>query len=183
MNKPAWSNSGRTGPARRYQKLLVFACEGLVAVCDERPQYEGEFTVVTPSDMEERINAEARRYRNKTRSELSKWQRQEYDEIISGCQNVKECVKEARAMGDPSDPAVQAWWARHRRSSTIRISLSPGNDAKGYPDLPIVPLGKRTGRTANIEGEAVVPPNVHSKDFPKIHRPARKKSRAGIIEL
>lgn len=174
--KPAWARGGRTGPPRRFQNLLVFACEGLIAVCDERPQYEGEFVVVTPADMRRRINAAAQPYRNKTRSELLKWQQQEYDEIIRGCRGIDECIKEATAMGDPSDPAVQAWWRRHRRQNTV--ALSAGTDAKGYPTLPHVDLGPITGRRAEVDGVMAVPSGQHSK-----HHPPRKRNRAGLIEL
>lgn len=188
--KPAWSQSGRTGPVRKFQNLVVFACEGLIAVCDERPQYEGEFVVVTPEDMRQRINACDQPYRNQTRSELPKWQQQEYDAIKRGCAALDECIKEAKAMGDPSDPAVQAWWRRHRRQSTI--SLSAGTDAKGYPKLPDIDLGPLTGRTANIDGQAKRVSGKHSRHHPPqpqltggklIHQPPRKKNRSGLIEL
>lgn len=181
MNKPVWTHGGRTGPARKFQGLVVFACEGLICILDERDGKEGEATIVTPADMQFRIAAVMRQYRSQTRAELKKWQRAELDAKISGANDLEACIKEARNMGDPSDPAVQAWWSRHRRSSTVRFGVSAGSDKEGYPDLPILPLGKYTGRTAAIDHEAVVPPNVHSSQFPKIHRRPMKKNRGGII--
>lgn len=181
MSKPVWTHGGRTGPARRFQGLVVFACEGLICVLDERVGKEGEATIVKPADMQLRVDAVMRRYRGETRAELAKFQRRELDEKISGANDLVECIKEARNMGDPSDPAVQAWWSRHRRNSTVRFGVSPGTDKEGYPDLPVLPLGKKTGRTAAIDHEAVVPPNVHSSKFPKIHRRPMKKNRGGII--
>ncbi len=184
MNKPAWALGARTGPVRNFMNLKAFACEGLVCIVDERPtENEGEFVVVTPSDLEERVNALNRTYRGETRSQLTPWQRQEHDERVAGSNELLECIREARFMGDPSDPAVQAFWAKHRRNSTIRISLSAGSDAAGYPDLPHLPKGKNTGRTAQIDAEAVVPPNVHSRDFQQIHTPPKKKNRRGLILL
>lgn len=190
FTKPAWSNGGRTGEVRRFQNLVIFACEGLIAVCDERPQYEGEFTVVTPADMQRRIKACDQPYRNQTRSELLPWQRQEYDQIKQGCAAVAECIKEAKDMGDPSDPAVQSWWRRHRRQSTV--SLSAGTDIKGYPKLPDIDLGRDTGRRAEVDGQARLVNGRHAKHHPPqpklsggklIHTPPRKKNRSGLIEL
>lgn len=185
MAKPNWTIGARTGPVRNYMDLKVFACEGLITVIDERPgAKEGEYCVVTPSDMEERIKALNKKYRNKSRAEMPRWQQQEYDQQIRGSQNLAECIKEARHMGDPSDPAVQAFWARHRRQSTVKISFSPGADPAGYPTLPEVKLGPKTGRTAQIDGEAVVPPNVNpAAGVTRIHRAPRKKNRKGLILL
>ncbi len=180
MSKPAWTNGGRTGQARKFQNLVIFACEGLICIIDERPHLEGECTIVTPSDMEVRITAADTPYRGQKRIDLPKWQRQEWDEIKRGCQDLTECIKEARGMGDPSDPAVQAWWSRHRRNSTIR-GVSAGNDPAGYPALPIVPLGRITGRTAAIDGEAKVPLNVNGHRVPTIHKRPKRKNRSGII--
>ena len=179
MSKPAWANSARTGPVRPFKELVVFACEGLLAVVDERPgKSEGEYTVVTPSDMEERVRALNRTYRGITRSQLDTRGREQYDKQTSGSQNLMECIKEARAMGDPSDPAVQAWWSRHRRSSTVKINFSPGCDPAGYPTLPKVDLGKRTGRTAAIDGEAAVPSNTAKRDKFHIHQQPKRKPRS-----
>ena len=186
MSKPAWSNSARTGPARAFKSLVVFACEGLIAVIDERPgKTEGEYNVVTPSDMEERVHALNRTYRGITRSQLDKRGREQYDLQINGSNNLIATIKDARAMGDPSDPAVQAWWSRHRRSSTVKINFSAGCDPAGYPTLPTVKLGKWTGRTANIDGEAVVPPNNPKRDRFHIHQQPKRKPRSskGVIIL
>jgi len=185
VSKPAWAIGARSGPVRDFMQMKAFAIEGLVAIIDERPtKNEGEYVVVTPSDLEERVRALQRTYRGETPAQLTTWQRQEHYQRLQGSNNLMECIKEARDMGDPSDPAVQAYWARHRRNSTIRITgISAGSDRAGYPDLPNLPRGKKTGRTAQIDAEAVVPPNVHSRDFPSVHRPPRKKNRSGLITL
>ena len=147
MRKPAWSASARTGPVRRFRSLVCFACEGLVVIIDERDgATEGDFTAVTPSDMEERLCALSRMYRNKTRSMLETAVRDTHDADRRGIANIAECVKEAREMGDPSDPRVQAYWARHRKKSGIVVPFSAGNDAAGYPQLPVAPAGIPTTR-------------------------------------
>ena len=183
MSKPAWSNTARTGPVRTWQALKIFACEGLICVIDERPgKQEGQYTVLTPSDLEERVRALMRPYRKQKAIDPSdQVARQRQRQWEQGANNCVECIKEARHMGDPSDPAVQAWWSRHRRDTTVKISFSAGADKAGYPELPPVPLGKKTGKTANIDGEINhAAGNIH---VPTIRQLPKKKNRKGIITL
>lgn len=178
--KPAWANAGRTGPVRDYVGLRVFACEGLVVIIDERPgKTEGEYCVVTPTELEHRVRAINQPYRNQGRMDLPAWKRQELDKQKAGSQNCVECIKEARHMGDPSDPKVQLFWATHRRSSTVKISFSAGADAAGYPTLPDVSRGKFTGRTASIDQELPVPELNLSENL--IHVPPKPKRRGLIL--
>lgn len=184
MGKPAWVMGARTGPVHHYMDLIVFACEGLIVIVDERIGVnEGQFTVVTPADLDERVKGLNRKYRGKGRMEVPPSQRPDYDRKIRGSQECVEAIKEARAMGDPSDPAVQLFWAKHRRTSTVRVNFSAGADPAGYPDLPIMPLGHYTGRTAKIDGEAVVPPNLNALDFTRLHKTPKRKNRTGIIVI
>jgi len=172
MQKPAWSKDARTGPMRNYMDLRIFACEGLVCIVDERPgQKEGEYTVLTPADLKERVQALNIPYRNQTRAQLPKRQRDELDKQIRGSQNCMESIKEAIYMGDPSDPAVQSFWSRHRRSTAIKFKFSAGADKAGYPTLP--DLKFNDGTSVPI-GEPDVA-NYH------IHKPPRKKRQGQII--
>lgn len=180
--KPAWANAARNGPLRSYMDLRIFACEGLICIIDERPgKTEGEYTIITPADLEERVTAINKKYRGKGRMDIPKWKRPEHDQQLQGSQNCVECIKEARAMGDPSDPAVQLFWATHRRSSTVRVKFSAGADPAGYPPLPPVSLGKVTGRTTDIGREVLTQPKL--SDIPSIHVPPRSKRRSGLILL
>lgn len=86
-------------------------------------------------------------------------------------------------MGDPSDPSVQMFWQRHRRSSTVRFNFSAGADPAGYPQLPAVSLGPVTGRTADIGAEIKIPQELLTLNVPHIHKPPRKKNRAGLVLL
>ena len=181
MSKPAWATTARTGPVRTWQALKIFACEGLICVIDERPgKKEGEYVVVTPSDLQERVKALMRPYRGqKAPDPADRVARARYQEWTNGANNCLECIKEARHMGDPSDPAVQEWWSKHRTHATVKVSFSAGADPAGYPTLPKVPLGKRTGRTASIDGE-MVGGAVH---VPTIHKLPKKRNRKGLITL
>lgn len=178
--KPVWATAGRTGPVRDYVDLKVFACEGLVVIIDERPgKTEGEYSVVTPTELEHRIKEINQPYRNQGRMDLPAWKRQEYDKQKAGSQNCLECVKEARYMGDPSDPKVQLFWATQRRRSKVRISFSAGSDPAGYPQLPDVSLGKMTGRMAAIDHELLTQQIIISENY--IHVPPKPKRRGLIL--
>lgn len=178
-HKPAWSRDARTGPLRRYMDLVLFACEGLVCIIDERPSYEGQFTVVTPSELEERLVAMNVSYRNKTRAELPTWKRQEHDRQRAGRQDCMECVKEARFMGDPSDLKVQTFWAKHRRNKIF--NFSPSTDPASYPALPPLPLGSFTGKTAEA-GQAASLRSAVADDL-QIYQPPTRKPRTNKLTL
>ena len=167
---------------RRYLELRVFACEGLVCIIDERPGKEAsQYTVVTPKDLEHRLRVLNKKYRNQTPAEMTTVQRERHRKRVHGSDELMECVKEARDMGDPSDPAVQAFWAKHRRNSTISMSARLGQtDREGYPVLPQLPVGPKTGRTAAADG---VLAQAGSSAVPKIHRPPRRKNRKGLVLL
>lgn len=144
---PVWSVGARTGPIRRHKKLVCFACEGLVAIHDDREDVDG-YIVLRPSEFRERIVALVQ-FAKKMVKDDRKWMRQEGRQCLADCQAMMETIKEARDMGDPSDPAVQAYWSRHRTNRSISVSLSAGSDPAGYPELPKVDRGPRTGRTAD----------------------------------
>lgn len=179
--KPAWSIGARQGPLRRHKQMVYFACEGLIVVIDERPgkDHEGDYIVLRPSELEERARALAQFVKGWRTG--TPWQRQEHQLCTNAADEMLEAVKEARHMGDPSDPAVQAFWARHRgRKSTV--SLRAGTDAAGYPTLPKLPKGKQTGKTAKTdrvisEQEMAEVNTAHLG----IHRPPRRKNRKGLI--
>lgn len=166
MKKPAWSTGARTGPVRNFMDLKIFACEGLICIIDEREGKQDDFTAIPPGELEQRAKAVTRLYRGQTPAQMTKWQRQEHHKRVSGASNCAECAKEARDMGDPTDPQVQAFWAKQRRN--VSISFAPKTDAAGYPRLPDLPKGNFTGRTTD--------PGV-----PVIHPPPKKRQRSGLI--
>ena len=180
--KPAWTIGARSGPVRNYQDLRLMACEGLVCIIDERlttPEDE-RYTVVTPSELEHRIKSVDRPYRDQGRMDLPAWKRPIFDQQKQGCQNATECIKEAREMGDPSNPVVQLFWAKHRRTSTVRVRFSAGSDAAGYPELPALDRGPVTGRTTRDDG---ILPTVQINPVPEhhIHQAPRSKRRQIVL--
>jgi hypothetical protein len=168
--KPAWSVGARQGPLRRHKKLVFFACEGLVAMLDEREANE-TYIVILPDDFKERAEALGV-LGMKMAKDDRQWMRQDGRSLVNDVNGMLEAVKEAKYMGDPSDPVVQAYWTRHRSNSKIQIGLHAGTDHAGYPRLPDVALGPATGRTA--EHDLTIAPEP-----PQIHRPPRRKT--GLI--
>lgn len=147
-------------------QLEIFACEGLICIADTRPGQDGNsFTIVTPSEMEERARVVASRYRNNTRMDVPAWKRREYDEQQQGIQNIMECIKEARAMGDPSDPQVQAFWSRHRRNRTVSLTFSEATEPSHYPKLPKFGAGG-VDHNNLVSGAVTVIPHV-GRQYPR----------------
>jgi hypothetical protein len=175
--KPAWAIDARQGPIRRHKQLVFFACEGLIALHDEREtsQETGDvYEVLTPADFEFRANELARLAKKMEKSDIP-WQRQEGKIWRRGCQYMQEAVKEARYMGDPSDPAVQAFWSRHRRNNTVSFNFecgaprqSPAEMAASAPD---------TGRTAKVTLDKQQLDALRLRSLP------RRKPRPGRLDL
>lgn len=161
-SKPAWSNDGRTGPVRDYIDQKVFACEGMVVVIDHRPgKTLGECAVLDCATAEERVKELQKDYRGQTRSQQPQRMRDLWTKRLNGCSNILECVKEARMMGDPADPQVQAFWKRH---NTFRIA--------GYAKA-----GSRQSRADILSkvADASVPTTLLHTDGTKVTIPPRPK--------
>ena len=123
MSKPAWSSGARQGPLRRHKQLVFFACEGLVALLDEREKAvlaNDVYNVMTPQSFKERAEALIGVAR-KIKAGDKKWQKQEGAEMRQAANDMLETAKEATDMGDPSDPAVQAFWERHRTHRVVKF--------------------------------------------------------------
>lgn len=174
LGKPAWAREARTGPLRRHKKLVIFACEGLIALYDESTDEE-DYHVYTPAEMQERVDQMAILAEKMKKSDV-RWQRQEGAQWLYDFQGIRECIKEAREMGDPSDPQVQAFWARHRRSTTVKISWSSGT-------IPAVPLGKFTGRTTGPPDKQFSSAEALLLNAPRVRTLPTRKPRPGQAKL
>jgi len=167
--KPAWSDSGRTGPVRAYLDQRIFACEGMLVVIDYRPGKDlGECVVLDCKTAEERAAELNVSYRDQKYSEQPKGLRDLWTERRKGCQNILECVKEARAMGDPANPQVQAFWKRH---NTLRVAgyAKPGMRLsrkevmdrvapKMGPQVGTTFLGSQSASAATAQSKLYTPP-------------------------
>lgn len=179
LTKPAWTVGARQGPLRRHKQLVFFACEGLCVVRDEREdKHDDDYTVVTPNDFETHARGLGH-FALQCEAADPAWLRAEGELDKRAANDMLETCKEAREMGDPSDPAVQSFWARHRRSNTVRVGLHAGTDREGYPDLPDVSRGPRTGRTA--DAGIPVDPTKAQQSHVRLHRAPKKLNRTGLI--
>ena len=164
--------TGRTGRVFRFRDLVYWAYEGLIAMEDER---NGDYLVIFPDDLMNRRAALKAMLKTISPSKGTAFEKDLYRDTKNVIDEMKQCVKEAKDMGDPSDPSVQAFYRRHRPGKKSTISLSAGTNKNGYPTLSILPRGKFTGRTAKPDGIALPTPEH------RIRRRPRRKSRAGII--
>jgi hypothetical protein len=175
--------NARCGKPVRYKNLVFWACEGLVVCQDERPGKDGKGTwqADPPATLEQRVKAlgaglrKVRGANYYAGSTQRSWIRQDATELERALNSLLDVIKEARNMGDPTDPAVQAFWQRHRRSGTI--TLSSRQKRSPVEDLPDLDLGPVTGRTAR---EDAVLPVDQSRDF-KLHVPPRRRQAPQLI--
>ena len=180
MNKPAWSAGARQGPLRRHKQLVFFACEGLIALLDEREkaqQADEVYSIMTPSSFAERATALAS-FAKKVRASDAPWQRQEGRDMGRAALDMEETIKEARDMGDPSDPAVQAYWAKHRTNRVIKFH----GFELGAPTKTVTQMAAeapRTGRdaTATLDAEGLAQMQQQARTIykpPQRKRPVKK---------
>jgi hypothetical protein len=175
MFAPYFPKNCRTGPHRRFQNLVFWACEGLVCCQDERPgkHGRGDYRVFRPHVLEGHLKALVRQQARNRGDGYHTWQKIECRENLSQLQGVQECIREARAMGDPGSPDVQAFWARHRPGSKSTISMSSTRSIYDEADLPsLLDLGQDTGRSAEPTCTAAATPTGRV-----LHQPPRLKPK------
>jgi hypothetical protein len=141
------STASVTGKCYSYRGLKFYAQNGFICLHDEQT---GEFFVLTRKEFLQRAQAisdEARRLRHMAAENPSKaaWLSADRVELQQAIENMVAVTKEAKEQGDRDDPAVDAWFKRHRPGRKSKISLASG--ANFTSTLPgVLPLGKDTGR-------------------------------------
>jgi len=148
-----------TGKCYTFRGLKFYAKNGFVCLHDEAT---GEFFVLTRKEFLQRdvaLSDEAKRLRHMAAEHPSKeaWLTADRMELQKAIDNMLECTKEAKEQGDRDDPAVDAWFTRHRPGRKSKISVSNGANFKSA--LPgVLPLGKDTGRYATPDFTVGAPP-------------------------
>lgn len=182
MSKPAWSAGARQGPLRRHKQLVFFACEGLIALFDERDKAQSEddvYSIMTPTSFQERATA-LTSFARKVRAGDAPWQRQEGREMGQAALDMEETIKEARDMGDPSDPAVQAYWERHRTNRVVKFSgFELGAPLKTVRQM--AHEAPRTGREAVATMDAAGLERLQQQARPIYKAPQRKQPTKKLI--
>lgn len=110
----------------------------MVVIVDERPNAdEGDCSIFYPKVFYERVIGLTRTTRGKSTASLAPWQVVRHKAQLSQLQGMLECIREAIHMGDPSDPKVKEFWAKHRGRPKVSMSGSTYVPApKGFPDAP-----------------------------------------------
>lgn len=180
--KSDWSNA-RRGRYYRYLNLVFMAVEGLVLMIDERKPDE-DIQVFTPAVFDKRRRA-IRRFCQKTCYGLSPGQNEHIRQLRKAALDMEECVREAREMGDPSSPQVQAYWKRHRENG--RASMAGfGFSAEANRPSETLPRGPDTGRTADVGTTVYARQEINvvpDAEAPIIHTPARRKTSGSKLIL
>lgn len=140
------SANPKTGKCYTFRGLKFYAQNGFVCLHDEAT---GEFFVLTRREFLQRAQAlsdEAKRMRHISADNPSmKWISADRAELQLGIENMIACTREAQEQGDRTDPAVDAWFLKHRPSRRSKISMaSAANFTTTAPG--ILPLGKDTGK-------------------------------------
>ena len=141
------STASVTGKCYSYRGLKFYAQNGFICLHDEQT---GEFFVLTRKEFlqgAQAISDEARRLRHMAAENPSKaaWLSADRAELQQAIENMVAVTKEAKEQGDRDDPAVDAWFKRHRPGRKSKISLASGaNFTSALPGA--LPRGKDTGR-------------------------------------
>jgi hypothetical protein len=136
-----------TGKCYTYRGLKFYAQNGFICLHDEAT---GEFYVLTRKEFLQRAQAisdEAKRLRTMAAANPGQalWMSADRMDLQQAIDNMVACTKEAKEQGDRDDPAVDAWFMRHRPGRKSKISMASGANFKTA--LPgALPLGKDTGR-------------------------------------
>lgn len=112
----------------RHKKQLFGAKGGLILIFDERDGSRATCTVDEFQARAEALGLEASRCVYPT----------ERQELITAANEMEACAAEAAAQGDPTDPHVQAYHARHRGRSSILVGAGTAKLA-GPARLPPPP--------------------------------------------
>lgn len=134
------------GKCYTFRGLKFYAKNGCVCLHDED---DGSFFVLTVKEFLERAAAlsdEAKRLRElMATNQDRKWMVQDRLELQQAIDNMVECCKEAKNQGDRSEPAVAAWFSRHRPTRRSKISLASAANFKTALPGPL-PRGVDTGK-------------------------------------
>jgi len=129
------------GPVRTafHGRLKYHARGGMIEVID---QTTGSCQILKPAEFEKRCVdfEEFWKSCNPTGNGYERDFRFFQGQLLSG---MRACIKEARSQGDPTDPKVRAWHARHARSSTVNTVAPVQNGSRAmagdYPELGHMP--------------------------------------------
>lgn len=140
------------GKAYRYGNLSFYAMNGCICLIDEE---DGDFQTLTRKEFLLRAQTLSEGAKRMGASS-HRWHYQDRTETQSVVADMIECCQEAADQGDHFDPAVAAWFTRHRPGRKSLVSMSgKANFSSGRPSR--LPRGRHTGRTAVADFSAGTP--------------------------
>lgn len=154
--------SDKIGKVYRFRGLRFYAKNGFICMHDED---DGSFIVLTRREFLERASAlsdESARLRHMAAQYPAKaaWLSADRADIQFGIDQMVECTKEAKEQGDRTDPAVDAWFLKHRPARRSKVSLASGvNFATQAPG--VLPLGNDTGK--QVRPDFAIAPSAPKK--------------------
>ena len=135
-----------TGKCYTFRDLKFYAENGFICLHDEST---GEFYVLTRREFLQRAQAlsdEARRMRQVSAENPAKtWVASDRVELVQAIENMVACTREAKEQGDRTNPAVDAWFMKHRPGRRSKISLASAANFKTPLPGPL-PQGVDTGK-------------------------------------
>lgn len=116
---------------------------------------EGDCKIVPPDEFKHIVKSisQSLQYRNKTDAEFSAARRQVRKRLRNQLDAALLAVAEAKAQGDPTDPKVQAYWAKHYGRTAVLITNQI--DMSALPPLPAKDMGTAIAKPA-VERAALV---------------------------
>lgn len=147
MSRFAW----KPGPTYRFRKITFYAMNGSICIADDKEglSERERFLTLTRKDFLRRVeafNGEARALgRLAAENPHIRGFAQERNEKLTLVENMLKCVADAKAQGDPNDPEVQAWFAKHNNPRRSRVGGGAGVSFRS-PALQPLPLGRDTGK-------------------------------------
>lgn len=137
----------RPGRTYRWRKITFYAMNGCICISDDRPDLPAneQFITVRRKEFLERAVAfsdQARALGRLAAEHPGRGYADERNETLTLVENMLECAREAKAQGDPNDPAVRAWFSRH---SSRRKGRGSGKNFQTALPGPL-PRGRDTGK-------------------------------------
>lgn len=140
----------REGRRRYFRNLTFWACEGLVALIDNR---DNSYSVILPDDFALRADTLQAMAGTRRATASCAAHRDIYRDMLKAVLGMREVIREAKAMGDPSSPDVSAFWRRHRPKREYSVSMSGAFDPTQL--LPPMPTAPRHKRPVDCNGDIV----------------------------
>lgn len=155
-----------SGKCFSFGDLKFYAQNGCICMHDEE---DGSFSVLTCEEFKTRaaaVNDQVKvLVRLATDTPSQKSLAEERDRLQRAVADMIECYWEAKEQGDHFDPAVMAWFCRHRPWARGRVSMNRSADFATPKPSATLPVGRFTGRTTDVPSRSVTVPHERRRQL------------------